>query len=76
MRGRANGKMDGRKAMFFRQVFTINTATGVATQLPLTNSGGTGLAFLPVPEPTSAALLAVGTAVLSFLRRRRLCAGR
>ncbi len=58
------------------KLYTISTTTGAATAVG--NGNGTdygsinGLAFGPVPEPTSAALLAIGT--LSLLRRRRSAA--
>jgi hypothetical protein len=50
-------------------VFTIDIATGAATPLAASTNPGTGLAF-GVPEPTSAGLVAVITA-LSVARRSR-----
>lgn len=53
-------------------LYTLNVATGAATPVNAfgTNFGAiSGLAFGPVPEPTTTAMLAVG--VLALIRRRR-----
>jgi hypothetical protein len=55
-------------------IFTINTSTGAATLVgPYGLTGGiNGLAFSPIPEPSSLALLALGGVALLSRRRRRL----
>ena len=52
--------------------YQINTTTGLTTEVDTTGVNATGLAFVPVPEPTVAGLLVVSGASM-LLRRRRTC---
>lgn len=52
-------------------IYSINLATGAATQIGDYNGTLSGLTLAPVPEPGSVALMAGGLAALAFIGRRR-----
>ena len=50
---------------------TINTATGVVTNVGVLPNDIDAIAFSPVPEPSSLALVAIGAGIVGYLRHRR-----
>jgi hypothetical protein len=49
---------------------TINTSTGLVSDIGSLPGNVDALAFTAVPEPSSIALLGVGAAIAAFLKRR------